>query len=235
MIKAIVVDDEKQAQDLLCLLLDEYFDDVEVIGVASSALEGIKLIQKGHPDVLFLDVQMPHGSGFDLLESIPDRKFEVVFTSAHQEFALKAIKEEAKDFLVKPIDIDDLEAAINRIRKNRKEVSDTADITSKIQIPFNGGIRFIAPTDIIHAEGDGNYTTLFLEGGEKMVVTKNMKMIEQMLPQQGFFRSHNSHLINLSYVQEFNRSDGGYVVMSNGTHVPLSRRKREEFIVLLKG
>lgn len=233
MIKAIIVDDENEARDLLSILLNEYFNDVQIIGVAASALEGVKLIQKGHPDVLFLDVQMPGGTGFDLLEAIPNRKFEVVFTSAHQKFALKAIKEEAKDFLVKPIDIDDLEGAINRVRKIKNSKQAQNSISSRIQIPVSGGIKFIEPNNISRIKGDGNYTTVYLLEGEKILVTKNMKQMESLLSSKEFFRSHNSHMVNLDYIKEFSRIDGSFIIMSDGTTVPLSRRKKDEFINLI--
>jgi two-component system LytT family response regulator len=227
---AVIVDDEKNGRDLLSSMLKTHCEDVMVVATAASALEGIKVIQKHSPDLVFLDVQMPHGTGFDLLEAFPKRNFEVIFTTAHQEYAIKAIKEDARDYLVKPIDPDDLESVLERVRELRSEKAH-ASATNRIGIPVAGGIKYTDPKNIIRLEGDGSYTHIYLLNGEKLLVSKNLKELEKLVSTENFYRSHNSHLINCNHVAEYNKTDGGYIVMCDGSTSPLSRRRKDEFLV----
>ena len=226
----VIIDDEKNGRDLLSSLLKIHGEDVVVVATAASALEGIKVIQKHNPDLVFLDIQMPHGTGFDLLEAFPSRDFEVIFTTAHQEYAIKAIKEDARDYLVKPIDPDDLEAALARARDLRSE-KEHVSTANRIGIPVAGGIKYTDPKDIIRLEGDGSYTHIYLLNGEKLLVSKNLKELERLVSAANFFRSHNSHLINCNHVAEYNKTDGGYIVMCDGSTSPLYRRRKDEFLV----
>jgi two-component system LytT family response regulator len=228
MINAVVIDDEKNGRDFLTALLKNHLDDVTVVATAASALEGIKAIQQHQPDLIFLDVQMPHGTGFDLLEAFPERNFEVIFTTAHQQYALKAIKEQAKDYLVKPIDPDDLETAIERVRLTNNGGKKG---NQRIGIPISGGIKYTETSDIIRFEGDGSYTHIILNEEPKILISKNLKELERLVPEGVFFRSHNSHLINCDYVVEFNKADGGAILMSDGSSVPIARRKKDDFLL----
>lgn len=246
MIRSIIVDDEAKARDGLKLVLQKFCPEIEILALCPTPDEGLRCIHSLQPDLVFLDVQMPHKSGFNLLEELGEFNFEVIFVTAFDRYAIKAIKFSALDYLLKPIDIDELQNAVNkageRIRhknsrnnyvsllKNIKYPSQKID---KLAIPTFDGILFEPVDDIIYCEADRNYTTLMMTGNRKIVVSKNLKDFENMLSDSGFFRIHHTYLINMKHVKKYRKGDGGSVVLEGNHHLDVSRRKKETFLQML--
>lgn len=242
--KAIIIDDEKKGRESLSVLIKDYCKNVEILAMAESADEGYELIEKYDPDVVFLDIEMPNGNGFYLLEKFDQIKFQVIFTTAYDSYAIKAIKYHALDYILKPIDIDELKVAIGNVEKfiqskpveNRYSglVSERKLLpTSRIALPVKDGIAYLAVTDIVRVESDGSYSTFYTIDSKKYVVSKNLKEYEDILPSKEFFRSHKSHLINIKKVKKYLRTDGNFVEMEDGSIVEISRRKKDEFFELM--
>jgi two-component system LytT family response regulator len=245
MIRAIIVDDENKSRVNLKILLTEFCEGVEVIGLAGTVNDAIKLIDSKNPDMVFLDIQMQNETGFDLLEHYEKINFEVVFTTAHSEYALRAIKFSAIDYLLKPIDIDDLQAAVKKLEerinadsqiKNKLEVllqnlkpEDSSNC--KIALPSSSGLVFVKLREILYCEGQSNYTYFYLINGNKYIVSKTLKEYEEMLSEYNFFRIHKSHLVNLNEIKQYVRGDGGYVVMNNEKALDVSKRRKESFLL----
>ncbi len=246
-LKAIIVDDEEFARENLRMMVEDFCEDVQIVGVASSAVQARQLIEENNPDLVFLDIMMPGEDGFMFLQSLEDRKFQVVFTTAFRDYALRAIKESAVDYLEKPIDIDDLQKAIlkareihdqkktNKIPESRlTKILENIALTNTVEktvIPTKDGLAVVKNTDIIHLEAFENYTTLYLVGGKKYVSSKSIKAFEDRLDPNMFFRIHKSHIINIAHhLKELNRSEGNIAVLSDGTQVPVARRKLQEFL-----
>jgi len=240
-IKAIIVDDEKRGRETLQNLVAKYTSNVEIIDMAESAKDGIDLINKIKPDLVFLDIEMPHGSGFDLLESFKgDINFEVIFTTAFDQYAIQAIKFAALDYLLKPIDIEELQEAIKRVEQQMGAAGSSKNfevflenlkgITKKIALPTGNGISFIETSDIIRCEASGNYTCFYLKSKEKILVSKTLKEFEDILGEQDFYRVHNSHLVNLIHVVKYVKLGGDMVVMDDGSQIEISRRKKDGFL-----
>jgi two-component system, LytTR family, response regulator len=244
---ALIIDDEEFARENLRMLIEEFCSEVEVAGAASSAQEARKLLDEVTPDIVFLDIMMPGEDGFMFLQSLSNRNFQVVFTTAFREYALKAIKESAIDYLEKPIDIDELQAAIEKVRnlvdqKKTTRISDDrlnkilenialTNTVEKTVIPTKDGMAVVKNTEIIHLEAFENYTTLYLLGGKRYVSSKSIKAFEDKLDPRMFFRTHKSHIINIAHhLKEFNRTDGNIAILSDGTQVPVARRKLQEFL-----
>lgn len=245
MIRTVLVDDELDATQVLKTMLEQFCDGVEVVGVAHNPEDGIKKIQELKPNLVFLDVEMPGGSGFDVLKKITDRDFDVIFSTAHNHYALKAIKYSALDYLMKPVDIDELTDAIEKVKQKNGAGSGEQiaglinslndSIPNKIAVPTRSGYKFISVSDIIRIEADGSYCHLYLKELGDIMISKNLKEMESILSDHTFFfRAHNSHVINLNEVSEFSREDGGFVVMSDKSKVQLSRSKKDELIERLK-
>jgi len=242
MITALIVDDEKKNRESLEKLLSEHCPCIQVVGKAGSVAEAIPFFKQNHLKLVFLDVEMPGGTGFDLLRLVSPVNFKVIFVTAHAHYALKAIKFSAIDYLLKPVDVDDLVEAVhkaeNEIHFNHQSQYSRLlknlepGAVHKLAIPVKGGIAFLDPNEIIRLEADGTYTHIFANG-EKFTATKNIKEYEFLLLEYNFFRSHNSHLINLNHVKQFNRMDGYFVQMDDGSVAEISRRKKEEFIELM--
>jgi len=246
MIKVVIIDDEQDAINSIELIINEYCSNAEVIGTASSANEGRTVILNQKPDLVFLDIEMPRGNGFDLLEMLPERNFEVIFITAYNNFAIKAFKYSAIDYILKPIDIDEFIEAVDRAEKrinlykqqpiNNEEKYSTllenihSNKPVKITVPTSEGQLYVEITDIYRIEAEGSYSTIFLKEKKKILVSKNLKEFENMLSDNNFYRSHNSHLINLEHVKKYVLKDGGYIEMIDKTIVPISRRRKEAFI-----
>ncbi|MFZ5552808.1 MAG: LytR/AlgR family response regulator transcription factor [Bacteroidota bacterium] len=233
---AIIIDDEKDARTGLRSLLNEYCPEVHIVAEASSAIEGIKLIRQYSPELVFLDIQMPGGTGFDMLDAIPEKKFKVIFTTAYDKHALKAIKNNPVDYLLKPIDPDELMEAIGRyIRFFSNEDSPAIaepEKKPKVRIAANNNIILANADDIVHIEADGRYSKIFLITGLAYFVTKNLGELEEELETYGhFFRLNRSALINLHHVKQIIRKDGGYAELINSKQIEISRRKKAEFLL----
>jgi len=251
-VNAIIVDDEEFARENLRILLEDYCPQVRVNGLASSASQARQMIEEHNPDLVFLDIMMPGEDGFMFLKSIEDRKFQVIFTTAFKDYALRAIKESAIDYLEKPIDIDDLQSAVakaeeligqkktTRVTDGRlSKVLESIVLTNSVEktiVPTKDGLAIVKNTEIIHLEAFENYTTLYLTSGKKYVSSKSIKAFEDKLDPNMFFRAHKSHIINIAHhLKEFNRSEGNIAVLSDGTQVPVARRKLQEFLDKLSG
>ena len=243
MIKALVVDDEKKARDILTGMLNAHCPQVNVIGQADSVSLAEELIRSTKPDLVFLDIEMPFGNGFDLLDRTRDLNFDVVFTTAFDHYAVKAIKFSAFDYLLKPIDVDELKIAVDRLIQNKKDQNSfygkIENLLSEIKIngkpkriaiPSLEGISIVNIDEIIRCEADTNYTRIYLINGEAILVSKTLKEYEDLLTEYHFVRVHHHNLINLNHVQKYIKGEGGYAIMSDGSSVEVSRRKKTEFL-----
>lgn len=247
--KALIVDDELFCRDNLKILLNEYCPEIDEIRLAGSAGEAREHLAVSSPDILFLDIKMPGENGFELLSSITEKPASVVFTTAHNEYALDAIKAEALDYLEKPINIDELQKAVKKaakrqsasfdpevyLRKLMMEISkDPGD--EKLAIPMREGYELIPVREIIHLEASESYTLIYLVDGKRIMSSKNIKVYEEKLDGSMFFRTHKSHIINVKYhLKGFSRIDGNSAIMSNGKQVPISRRKLQRFLEEIVG
>lgn len=244
MIKALIVDDEGNARETLKMLVEQHTSNVEIFGMADSAETAYKMINELQPDLVFLDVEMPKGNGFDLLEHFDKVNFQVIFTTAYGHYAIKAIKFSALDYLLKPIDIDELRMAIDKVREHIAEQRNESENESiktlienlnntsmrKIAIPDLEGITFVDIDDIIRCEADRNYTCIHLQNGRKLLSSKVLKEYEKLFTDYQFIRLHNSHIINLRHVKRYIKGEGGTVIMSDESSVDVSRRRKSEFL-----
>ncbi len=243
MIRAIIIDDEQNGINSLKLLIEKFINGVKVIAATTDPEAGVVMVDDYHPDVVFLDINMPVISGFELLQRVNYKGFYLVFTTAHEEFALQAIKIKAIDYLLKPIDKDDLKTAVNKIRNQIQEKAqpDYAEILNKVsvassqtRIPISSKDEIIYEQmeNIIRLEADSNYTRIFLKTRSVHVVPKTLKEYEKILCEESnhFMRVHQSHIINLTQVARFIKEDGGLVVMKDNSEIPLSKQKKDEFL-----
>lgn len=245
MLKAIIIDDIEQARITLKKDLQAYAADVEVIGEAGGVIEGAKILKSLKPDVLFLDIQMQDGSGFDLLDILKEINFKIIFITASDAHAIKAFRYAAIDYLMKPVDPDELVEALKKLREEKINESEKYKLLNeslknhqrpheKLALHTQDKIHIVNITDIIRCESNVNYTEFFFSGGKKLLVTKTLKDFEDLLSDQGFYRVHQSHLINTKYIKEFVKTDGGYLLMTDGCNVPVSTRKRPEVMKMLE-
>ncbi|MBN1338408.1 MAG: response regulator transcription factor [Bacteroidales bacterium] len=246
MIKAIIVEDEKKSRETLSGLLKLYCKDLQVVAEADGVYSGIEIICEYKPDVVFLDIQMPDGSGFKLLERTRDLEFEVIFTTAYDQFAIKAIKYSALDYLLKPIFPDDLLSAVEKLRKKlgSKRTKEGIDALlhnlkkpesdpPRIVLSTAEKLHVVATDDILRCESDNYYTVFYFTNGKKLMVSKTLKENEELLSEHNFVRPHKSHLVNLKYVRGMSKTDGASILMSDGSEVPVSRRKRDKITEIL--
>ncbi len=242
-LRAVIVEDEKHSRETLKSLLIEFCVDIEVVAMASSVDEAVSMIKSLKPDVVFLDIELQTGTGFDVLDQVFLLNFEVIFTTAFEQYAIKAVKFSSLDYLLKPIDLEELQKAIGkaRIKKNQevyKKQLETLMLNLKQQKPklnkiclaTSDGFEFINVNDIIYCKAEGSYTAFILKKSEKLLVSKHLKEYENLLLEQDFMRVHNSFLINLKEVKKYIKSDGGYIIMNNNDTVSISRSKKDDFI-----
>lgn len=248
MLKTIIIDDEQHCADVLKAMLEQKFGDtIKLEAVANSADEGRVLIKHMKPDLIFLDVEMPVQTGLDLLASLDKIDFEIIFTTAHEQYALRAIKLNALDYLLKPFSIEELEAAIEKCKAKKLQtlnpenmqalvgnLKSTTPDNKKIGLPTSNGTRYVPIKEILRIEADSNYSTVYFTNKTKLVLAKTLKEFDEMLSPYNFFRVHNSHLINLSELQQYTNRDGDHVVMNDGSHVEVSRRRKSELMEVLK-
>ena len=237
---AVIVDDEVKGIEFLQYTLEKQCPEVQVVKTFTAPLEALEEIPALKPDILFVDVEMPRMNGFELVEKLSKLKIQIVFTTAYNEFALKAFRVSALDYLLKPIDADELKSAVNKLKSLKREENPAMDALleymktqqqiKKISIPTDKGIVFIEISQVLYCTSDGPYTTFQLEEGASIISSKSLGEYEQHLSDKGFYRIHNSSLINVQHLKKFIRQDGGYVEMSNGEHLTVSRRKRDEFL-----
>ncbi|MEO8855013.1 MAG: LytTR family DNA-binding domain-containing protein [Ginsengibacter sp.] len=244
-IRAILIDDEMTSLQNLKQKLEEFCKSVTVVSATQNPEEAISLIRNLKPDVLFLDIEMPKMSGFRMLEELGDYDAEIIFTTAYNHYAIEAMHISAFDYLVKPVAIEELENAVNRLalrkamhtqeRLNilKDSMNSAKNQESKIAVPVSDGFEFVVIKNILRIESSYSYSRIFFIDGKSILVTKLLKDFEDILTPYHFFRVHNSHLINLNYIKKYRRGVGGQVLMDNGDLIDVSRRKKEEFISLL--
>jgi len=244
--KAILIDDEKNSLETLRMELELNCPKVEILALCQGAHEGIDAIHSRRPDLVFLDIQMPEINGFELLRMVGDVDFEVIFVTAYDSYSMQAIKVSAMDYLLKPVDGDDLASAVGKVARNLslKRSSEQVDFLltnlqqenstfSKIAPPTIKGFDFIDVDDIVHCVADGNYTSIQTVGGEEYIISRTLSDFEEMLSNQIFFRTHKSHLINLNYIKQYLKGSGGQVILKDGTSVQVARARKEMLLELI--
>jgi two-component system LytT family response regulator len=242
MLKAIIIDDEPYCCETITTLLEDN-NEVEIVAVCYNAADAQLAIKKYSPDLIFLDVEMPKMNGFEMLEQLPFVNFEIIFTTSYDQYALKAIRFSAIDYLLKPVDSEELQKAIQKvIQRNQKPIAQQLEILmqkihqpstpiSKIAMPTMEGLQMIPVDSIISCESDSNYTILLLKNNKKIIVSRTLKEIEELLEEHSFVRVHRCYLANLNEVEKYVKGEGGYLVMSDGTSIDVARNRKD---VLLK-
>ena len=244
MIKAVIIDDEIHSLETLIWKLERFCTEVKVEASFTDPIEGLQYLKKHKPDLLFLDIEMPKLNGFGVLEELGEIPFDVIFTTAYDEFGIRAIKFSALDYLLKPIQKNELIDAIEKFKGKsggRQVSSAQLDLLfsnirkggnkmGKIALATKETIEFVFPDEIIACTSDSNYTMIYLKDGRRKLISRTLKDFEELLSEFNFFRTHHSHLANLNHVREYVRSDGGYLVMSNKMNLPVSRSKKEELL-----
>lgn len=244
MLEAVIVDDEIKALQSLSWELTNFSKEINVKASFTDPFVALEYLETNTPDCLFLDIEMPTMDGFQFIQKLQNKNFPVVITTAYNQYAIKALKNEAIDYLLKPIDTDDLKETISKIKKfNYNNYTsqklekillnfNATAIHKKITINTDGKLVFLESDEILYAESDGNYSTLFLTDGNKLVLTKKLKEVNEILPDDTFFRIHNSYIINLNKIKEFLKTDG-YVILKSNHKIPVSRQKKSDFLDLI--
>jgi two-component system LytT family response regulator len=237
MLKAIIVDDEPDCCETLSMLLERYCPEVGVTAVCNSGAAALLAIPEQKPQLVFLDIEMPHMNGFQLLEQLPAIDFDLVFTTSYDQYAIKAIRFSALDYLLKPVDREELRQAVQKVvKRQHPPLPQQLEIllqklhqpaTSRIAIPTLEGLQMIPVASIISCRSDSNYTTLYLKGKQKITASRTLKEVEEMLEGLSFLRVHQSHLANLDEVSRYVRGEGGYLVMSDGSAVDVARSRKD--------
>lgn len=244
MIRALIIDDNVTCQENLQGLLKLYCPDVKVLDIASCVDSALQKVQQHNPDVIFLDVELGDQTAFDLLDSITNINFNIIFISGHEHYSLQAIKHSALDYLLKPIDPDMLIQAVEKtkvsnpistLQKQVEILMQRSSAPGKIALPSSTGLTFTQVDDIVHCQSEGSYSRITLNNQEKdLLISRNLSDLEKMLPANNFFRVHKSHLINKVYLKEFLNRDGGYVILDNGANIPVARNRKNDFLASIK-
>lgn len=241
MIKAVLIDDETNALEMLEWLIKTYCPMVSIAAMCNSAEAGIAAIHKHRPDVIFLDIEMPRMNGFDMLEQFDQLFFDVIFTTAYNKFAIKAFRYSALNYLLKPVDPEDLQATIKKLEEKKSTVAkdqlnlllenmkNIQNPVQRIALSTGDGLIFVNTAEIMYCQAESNYTNVVLTNKNKILVAKTLKDIDETLSGKDFFRVHNSYLINVNQIKKFVRGDGGYILMNDDTQITIARSKREEF------
>jgi two-component system, LytTR family, response regulator len=240
--KTIIVDDELYCTELLAALLAKHCPQIEVVGEYNDPQKAAEAIRRQPPDLLFLDIEMPRLNGFDLLERVRPINFQVVFTTAYNQYALRAIKISALDYLLKPIDAEELVASVRKAHERRyapdwaqfelmeRSRNNIGQAPKTIALSTLEGLHFVEVAEIVYCQSEGSYTKLYFLSGDSMMLSKPIKDVGEMLVPAGFLRVHHSYLINLAHIKKYIRGEGGEVIMKNGHSVPVARNKKAEFL-----
>src|SRR5690554_3951864 len=242
--KVLIIDDEARTRLLLRKMVNNTNYPVEIVAESDSVVAGLEAIQKYEPDIILLDIQMSDGSGFDVLDRIKKRNFEVIFVTAHQEFAIRAIKFSALDYILKPVEMEELESALGNAVdtiqtkldlsiRYEELLNNLKHNNKRIVIRTKGSMFVFDIKDIVHCQSDRNYTYFYLNDGRKVFTSRTLKDYEDTLCLPDFIRCHRSHIININYLERYDRGDGGTIIMKDGTEIPLSRMSRERFLDVL--
>jgi two-component system LytT family response regulator len=243
--KTIIIDDEKHCREVLSMLLQKHCPHIELIGSFSSGTEALEQIEQLQPELVLLDIEMPGMSGFEFLSACSRRSFSVVFTTAYNEYAIQAIRHSALDYLLKPVDKDELKKAVERAGNEQamRPEKRIAQLLQSMQqgsehkrfaVPTMEGLILINPEEIMYIKSDGPYSHFYFADGRHLLISKTLREAEETLPTHLFFRIHNSYMVNMQYVQKYLRGEGGEVVMRNGLQLPVSRNRKQEFLNLLE-
>ena len=246
MLKAIIIDDERHSCDALKMLLDKYCPQIEVKAICYSANEGLKKINELNPDLIFLDIEMPYMNGFQMLEELSAIDFEIIFTTSYDQYAIKAFKFSALDYLMKPVDRAELEKAVQKVclpdrqvfKKINPVISQQLEIllqkinqpslpVQRIALPTMQGLEFVPVDSIIHCTSSNNYTEFFLLDKKRVLVSRTLKEVEEMLTDYAFLRVHNSHIVNLNTITRYIKGEGGYLILTDGSTIDVSRSRKE--------
>ena len=242
MIKAILVDDEKHCRETLSIQLEKYCSEVQLLAQCNSAVQGLEAIAQYQPDVVFLDVEMPKMNGFEMLQQFSQIPFDVIFTTGYDAYAIKAIRFSAIDYLLKPIDKDELRKAVGKVsQKTSHNLNQQLDILlarlgtkqvslQKIALPTLDGFELVPLENILHCEADSNYTHVVLKHAKKVLVSRTLKEIEELLDGHAFLRIHHSYIVNLNEIVRYIRGEGGYVIMSDNTSITVSRSRKDALL-----
>lgn len=233
--RTLIIENELKAQRLLTKIIEEYCSELSLVGVAKTISAARQLIREEKPDLIFLDIRLDDGDGFDLLDILEDKDLKVIFTTAFNDYAIKAFKYEAVDYLLKPISPKDVMKAVEKVTKITESQVSYSKLKlllekaedNRLSIHTNEGISIITKSEIVRVEGDGAYATIYLFNGEKEMVSRSIGNLEKEISSADFLRVHTSHLINKKFLRKYIREDGGYALMTNGSQVPVSRRKRD--------
>ncbi len=246
MIKAIIVDDEPYSCESLVTLLERYCPAVKVADICYSGEAALAAIHEQQPQIVFLDIEMPRMNGFEMLEKIPEIKFELIFTTSYDQYAIKAIRFSALDYLLKPIDREELQRAVQKVLQRLQsplpqqmeillqKIHQPSSPVQKIALPTMEGLQMVALNSIISCVSNSNYTTFLLKNKQRLIVSRPLKEIEEMLEEYSFLRVHNCYVINLNEIDKYIKGEGGYLVMSDGTSVDVSRSKKEVLLAKLR-
>ena len=249
MISTIIIDDEQAACDVLKMELEKNCPKVNIVAICTGAKEGLLAIKKYNPDLVFLDIDMPWMTGLELIGLLPEDNLDIIFVTAHDEYAIQAIKTSALDFLTKPVSGEELSNAVSNVlkTKEKRKIINRYDFLLKqiealknnniqqIIIPTQDGISFVNINEIVYCKADFSYTSIYLVGGKRLFVSKSLKEVDELLQNKNFYRCHKSYIINLNMIERYSKAKGNMLIMNNKTEIPLSRSKKIEFIALMDG
>ncbi len=240
--KTIIIDDEPNAVGLLELRLAQYCPQIEIVAACTNSVKGVEAIKLHQPDLLFLDIEMPQMNGFQVLEAVGNTSFSLIFVTAYDKFAIKAFKYSALDYILKPIEIEELVAAVAKVEKHRQTnfeqvthlkqqlAAETKVQPNQIALPYQNGVKFVNIDDILYAEADNNYTKFCLKDGKIHLVTRSLKEVQELLEDRGFLRLHRQYLVNVAQIIKFVKGDSSHVVMTNLVQIPVSRIHKEQLM-----
>jgi two-component system LytT family response regulator len=240
MLKVLLIDDEQRATDALRLMIVKTIPEIDEVMVCNDSRQAAEKIHQFQPGLVFLDIQMPHLNGFELLEKIPNKKFKIIFTTAYNEYAIRAIRYSAFDYLLKPVDIEELQAAVHRLIAGQEDYRQQYDLLKNIMhnmaapsaedfrlaLPTKEGVHFLLPQDIIRCEAEGNYTKFFVRSGKTYLISRTLGEYDSLLTPQQFIRTHKSHLVNKKYISFIDHD--GFAVLQDNSRIEVSRRRKQE-------
>lgn len=247
MIKTVIIDDEKNAREAIQKIIESHFNEIQIIGFAEDVQSGIKLISQLNPELVLLDIKLPDGTGFDILNHFNDPKFFLIFITAYNKHAIKAFKFSALDYLLKPIDIDEFKNAIEKVIQAREEqntkkkleiflenIDNISKEVKKIVLKTSDSIHLIQVNEILRCQSEGNYTKFYFLNKKPILVSKNIKEYYEMLKDYQFFRPHQSHIVNINYIKRYDKVDGGSLIMQDDSSVPVSTRKKDDLMKIFE-
>lgn len=246
--RVIIVDDELTSSQVLEELIKHYLPELQIVAVCNKPMEAVTKLATLKPDIVFMDIELPGMSGFEILEQVKNISFDVIFTTAHMQYGIKAIQFSAIDYLLKPINVDDLKLAVQRVI-DHKSISDPIEKIrnlfenvrmlnnnapfSRVAFPTSEGLKFVYLDQIVRCMASNNYTYIYLANNERILISKSLKDVENILPASGFCRIHNSHLVNLKYIRKLIKGDSNMLVMNDNSELEVSRRKKDELVKIL--